>query len=109
MLVLELKSIVNEHCCPFDGAAIHILKKDSEAVTLLNDLYLLYEKVNYKFSSPGNSFERNVCYDLSRSFHVQKWPEKLRLPEIDSALKNEYQQIIEQLLSKAVKLKFRTL
>ena len=62
------KLVDNEHFCPFNRITYDYLKDAETSRNLIDAIYSLYERVNFQFSSPGNSFPRNVIYELNRPY-----------------------------------------
>ncbi|WP_439506239.1 hypothetical protein [Sediminibacterium sp.] len=67
---INIKELVsNPFFCPFNIDSYNYLYGCKEGKILLYKLYLLYDEISYSFSSPGNSFQRNVIYELNRPFN----------------------------------------
>lgn len=109
---IKIKSLVgNENFCPFTGATIDFISRCPEGKILLDRIHTLYMQINYSFSSPGNSFLRNVVYDLNCHYTYHKPSEKslfaFAIP--DPEFKREYDLCFSELAAIASTHKFRLL
>lgn len=67
---INIKELVsNPFFSPFNIDSYNYLYGCKGGKILLYKLYLLYDEISYSFSSPGNSFQRNVIYELNRPFN----------------------------------------
>lgn len=109
---IKIKSLVgNESLCPFNGATFDFVSQCPKGKSLLDRIDALYMQINHPFSSPGNSFLRNVVYELNYQYTYHK-PSKKSLFAFaarDPELKREYDLCFSELSAIASLHKFRIL
>ena len=106
----NFKELVDhEHSCPFNRDLFDYLDKAETCKNIIDGIYSLYEKVNFQFSSPGNSFIRNVIYELNRPYRYgEAFEGSLSFyASKDIEFKKEYDLYFNALLSIAEVYKFR--
>ena len=89
-----------------------ILYEDSKGRLLIDEFINLYEAINYTFSSPGNSERRRLINDINWpycSYASKIKKDFYNLSKRNELLNVEHDCLIEKLLHKAAKHKFRTL
>ena len=124
MKTLEFKYLVgNEYICPYVTETFDFIYEDSEGRLLIDEFINLYEAINYTFSSPGNSERRRLINDINWPYcsyaskikkdfyNLSKRNESLNEEHAKryELLNEEHDSLIEKLLHKAAKHKFRTL
>lgn len=113
MKKLEFKNLVkNEYICPYVTRTFDFIDEDSEGCLLIDEFIILYEAINYTFSSPGNSERRRLINDINWpycSYASKIKKDFYNLSKRNELLNEEHDCLIEKLLHKAAKHKFRTL
>ena len=124
MKTLEFKYLVgNEYICPYVTETFDFIYEDSKGRLLIDEFINLYEAINYTFSSPGNSERRRLINDINWPYcsyaskikkdfyNLSKRNESLNEEHAKryELLNVEHDSLIEKLLHKAAKHKFRTL
>ena len=96
--------------CPFDINTLEILLSNEESRGLIEKFYSLCDTVNYRFSSPGNSFERKLILILNRKYQL----DRLNTPclirhecESNNELLATYDNLIDAIRNDASKIKSR--
>jgi hypothetical protein len=96
--------------CPFDINTLEILLSNEESRGLIEKFYSLCDIINYKFSSPGNSFERKLIIILNRKYQL----DRLNAPclirhecESNNELLATYDNLIDAIRNDASKIKSR--
>ncbi len=108
----NIKELVsNPFFCPFNIDSYNYLYSCKEGKILLYKLYLLYDEISYSFSSPGNSFQRNIIYELNRPFNYGSPLDGSLFSTISKniILLERYNSIFEGLYNLLSKHKFRQL
>lgn len=109
ILIDEL--VDNIWSCPFDSNTFKILISNEESINLLQKFGELCECINYEFSSPGNSFQRELINILNRKYQDRlNGPCSIRnLCESNNEWLLKYDYLIEAIRSIAIKVKHREL
>ncbi|PJE45745.1 MAG: hypothetical protein CUR34_12985 [Sediminibacterium sp.] len=109
---INIKELVSNHFfCPFNIDSYNYLYGCKEGKILLYKLNLLYDKIYYSFSSPGNSFQRNIIYELNRQFNYGSPVDGSLFNSISDniILLERYKSIFEGLYNLLTKHQFRQL
>lgn len=107
---VKLKSLVgNESFCPFNRNTFDFISESRNGKNLLERIHTLYSRLNYHLSSPGNSFSRNVVYELNCQYTHHKPSENslFAFALHDMELKREYDLYFAELSAIATSQKFR--
>jgi len=107
---INIKEITgSRQFCPFNIDSFEYLSGCERGNDLLEELYMLYEEISYSFSSPGNSFQRNVIYELNRPFNYGRPVDFSLFNSIkdNMILMEKYNKILQGLYNLLNKIRFR--
>lgn len=102
--------VENKWICPFDSNALEMLLSNKESRDLIQKFHALCYRIDYQFSSPGNSFERKLISILNRKYQLDHLigPCSIRDKcESNSEWLVTYDNLVEALRKMACKIKFR--
>ena len=106
----NFKTLVdNEHFCPYNKSTFDYLDQPETCKEIIDKIHALYQQINFQFSSPGNSFPRNIIYELNAPYRYSASSENSHIFPISKnrELEKEHVLYFNELRLMSEKFKFR--
>ena len=108
LITIDLEALTGTQTfLPFDVRSYNAIENTDEGRALLKRMWDLFGAVDFDFSSPGNSFTRNVLIEVSFQYRIRPYKRLLGQLENDSGLADKYRSVITGLCSAMSGIKTR--